>query len=972
MTDYLQTLVKRCENECSWKHSADSKTCLKQDDINIIAKSLNTTNTHIAINKALPDCKGSEFCWVKQTGNMEKLGDNFKPVKIEDKKNDWLWNIDIDKALSSSLQENSSFKAFKAVPSNFLSMNADDIWFYQSTNVRNLNLQKELEKGYKSIGMVFNTSPSTRPGKHWVCMYIDIPRNTAYYYDSAGKPPLSQVVEFVNQMPSKPKLIHNKIKNQYKNIDCGMYCLYMLSGLSNGYSFDNLVQYAPNDDFINKLRKAFFLKEETNKMLMFGGSASYPKNEYLYLRLLLKNCDLQLSINGGFYQNAQFHQIGGGFFLTSDTFKRIVTNIVRVASATGGTVCSLGTGGGEAVTMGFTVMYGTKVMNKLNEIYKIVKEAKNLGEHALTLTEKAEAIYNQTAEYNGVRIFDIEDIFDRADMFVKFLDLPDSILKKYCNVVDGLFDTVAETLGSLLSTAIPNDGGMAGIALQEYLINFAKKEINEEFIQKLDQHYQKLDNYNVPLQHVEPSKVNKDMEDRNKELKNDIKSFKEKGKITWKNMIDNHERMAEFMRIITKSLKYMIDSDPKFFEKVKDKLSDTSGMMLAMQNMMLSLVSNISPTAGTMLGIASSPGRLALKTMSVLNRFTPVGMMMWAADSVIPSKLNPKTQLMKFANSKVTKVAHHVLDTVYNQSELIAKIFSSIMFIAVVLFRLMQNCLKNKTKDIKISSKGFFSRFFSGEKKTNKVIPAPQEIETSNTDTIASKKEDSVVMIKNSALVKQDIEVEKKQALYDKVRSEVKKVSELSTEKEQNNEEEDSTTATTKERNITGTLNKMERSMDKIKKGFTIANTFLSKSANEGIKKAKQLYDNAKKIQEKVQEVNEVVSNSNLPASIKNSVGTIAKVAEKGTKATKKIQNTVETIKTHADSLNEKAKKGIDMTNKIQANIKTTKEKLEGIKKDIDSGNYKKLLENNKVAISESSAVAARTAGGNPYIYYSA
>ena len=132
------------------------------------------------------------------------------------------------------------------------------------------------------------------------------------------------------------------------------------------------------------------------------------------------------------------------------------------------------------------------------------------------------------------------------------------------------------------------------------------------------------------------------------------------------------------------------------------------------------------------------------------------------------------------------------------------------------------------------------------------------------------------------------------------------------------------------------------------------------------------MYDNAKKIQEKVKEVNKVVSNSNLPASIKNSVGIVAKVAEKGTNATKKIQNTVETIKTHADSLNEKANKGIDMTNKIQANIKTTKEKLEGIKKDIDSGNYKKLLEDNKAAISESSAVVARTAGGNPYIYYSA
>ena len=930
MNEHLQTLVKRCDNECSWKHSAETKTCLKQDDINTIAKSLNTTNTQTAINKALPDCKGSEFCWVKQTGNMSKLGDNFKPVKMEDKKNDWLWNIDVDKALSLVAQTNSSFKAFKAVPSNFLSMDADDLWYYQSTNVRELDLQKELKKGYTSIGMVFNTSPSTRPGKHWVCMYIDISRNIAYYYDSAGKPPISQVVDFINQMPSKPKLINNKIKNQYKNIDCGMYCLYMLSGLSNGHSFDNLVQYAPNDDFINKLRKAFFLKEETNKMLIVGGSVSYPRNEYLYLRLLLKNCE-QFTM--------EEQQIGGG-----SSILRYFRDIAKIIAGAGAMGVTSGAGGDSAVMMGFTISNAAKVMNELKEGYEIVKIAENLGEYAEELLPKVEEIYNQTGKVK--EIFQIEDIFERADAFVNYLNLPDWILTKYCKRIDNLFDTVAETLGSLLSTVIPNDAGTVGIAIQEYLINVAKKQLNDGFIQKLDGYYQKLNEYDVPLNYSDPAGLDKASEvlkQKNTVIRKNIEDFKKAGTTSWKNMIDNRDRMAQFIRIIIDSLSYLIDSNPNFISDVANKLRSQEKMMLVLRGAMLSLVKSISPTAGVLLKILSAPSTVALKALSITKSYSPVGLMTYAAskasDAVLPTKYNPKTII----NNKIKASIHNVLHKIRQLSNSIANVFSYITFIAVVLIKLMQNCLKDKTKNIDTSARGFFSRWFGWKKKK------PQKSEATGKSDITEKSEATMVSNMKNAATKmtKSFNVEN---LQKKAKDGVSIMSRIV---------ETGSNVTDKLQKV---VNKVSNSIDNAKKVI-----------EKGTIVADKLNKNAIKIQKSIEEVNEMVSNSALPASIKDSVGTVTDTTRKGTDVTKVMSDTAKNMQNHVEQVKKNVSKGTDMVTKIQDNVKLTKAKLEQIETSINSGKYNKIVQR-KFPLEKTRATvnAARAAGGRPYIYYRA
>jgi hypothetical protein len=103
-----------------------------------------------------------------------------------------------------------------------------------------MDIRSLYNKGYKQLGIIFNTDVSTGPGQHWIAAFCDIrpelefPRMT--YFDSYAHKPEKQIQVLMRRwkkqwdatgVHSKPmKLSYNGTRHQYEDSECGMYSVY--------------------------------------------------------------------------------------------------------------------------------------------------------------------------------------------------------------------------------------------------------------------------------------------------------------------------------------------------------------------------------------------------------------------------------------------------------------------------------------------------------------------------------------------------------------------------------------------------------------------------------------------------------------------------------------------------------------------------------------------------------------------------
>jgi len=131
-----------------------------------------------------------------------------------------------------------------------------------------MKLPELYKKGKHRIGIVINTDPHDGPGQHWIAVFCDIRPELEYprftYFDSYAMTPEPEIKRLMRRwkkqwdetgVHSKPmKLTYNKTRHQYKDSECGMYCLYFhyacLMGLSMGEKIP--------DDVINAFRNLLF------------------------------------------------------------------------------------------------------------------------------------------------------------------------------------------------------------------------------------------------------------------------------------------------------------------------------------------------------------------------------------------------------------------------------------------------------------------------------------------------------------------------------------------------------------------------------------------------------------------------------------------------------------------------------------------------------------------------------------------
>ena len=274
--------------------SATDETCFSLEALRKIATKWNTTHPDRAIpfddsttgkslwnsiNHAMSAKCSNEVCWLKQdfikeTPLARELLKNFKPImpkKWEANPREWLNTIDIRDVMNQYEVKHPDFEFIGPVPIDFDTKVGIGFGQCVIDELCNIKLASQFEKGKRRIGVIFNLDKHTQPGSHWVAMYANFPATPALseiaYWDSYGMRPNPEVVALMNRLKDQATTLgHNVVmkvnrkRHQYKNTECGVYCIYFLTSFLEGRAFEDIVENIITDDKMFEKRKVFFVK----------------------------------------------------------------------------------------------------------------------------------------------------------------------------------------------------------------------------------------------------------------------------------------------------------------------------------------------------------------------------------------------------------------------------------------------------------------------------------------------------------------------------------------------------------------------------------------------------------------------------------------------------------------------------------------------------------------------------------------
>lgn len=260
-------------NYCSPNNKNNTKSCFNNNELLEIAKAYNLylkTNNSLChkrkfikmkkidlnnnlysqlFNRLQPLCK-TEHCWIeldiinlitdKELKN-KILNNTFKPKASL---NSWLSNSHI----------NSFFQQYEF--KNFLFLGSQP-----SDYTKIINIDWDIIKKTKYIGIIFNTDPHYKSGKHWVCVFIDNEKKNVDYFDSLGKLPNKNISSFLKHF-SLYNFNINKTIFQKRGNDCGIYTIYyIIQRLNNKTSSEiySQLNLKSSDKKMKKLRKHIFI-----------------------------------------------------------------------------------------------------------------------------------------------------------------------------------------------------------------------------------------------------------------------------------------------------------------------------------------------------------------------------------------------------------------------------------------------------------------------------------------------------------------------------------------------------------------------------------------------------------------------------------------------------------------------------------------------------------------------------------------
>jgi hypothetical protein len=179
---------------------------------------------------------------------------------------EWLSSDDIDAIEKNFMKVFNDYFYVGAVPIDF-DLKSDTGKCLVSALCK-MKLEELYKKGKHRIGIVINTDPHDGPGEHWVCVYCDIRPELEYprmtYFDSYAQKPEKEIVELMERWKEQwdktgihskgMELTYNKTRHQYKDSECGIYCVYFHYACLTEIPMDERIP----DEVINSFRSMLF------------------------------------------------------------------------------------------------------------------------------------------------------------------------------------------------------------------------------------------------------------------------------------------------------------------------------------------------------------------------------------------------------------------------------------------------------------------------------------------------------------------------------------------------------------------------------------------------------------------------------------------------------------------------------------------------------------------------------------------
>jgi hypothetical protein len=193
----------------------------------------------------------------------------FRPEKPEEwkkKETTWLDSFNIEDVMNQYEEAYPDFEFIGPVPIDF-DAPANSWGKCIVDELCKLNIKDVFKKGTKRIGIIFNLDEHDKPGSHWVCSFIDVPKKSAYYFDSYGLPPPPEISHLLERCKEQgcETILYNDIRHQRKDSECGMYCLYTIICCLKGRPFQSICMDIVKDDTINAFRDVLFASEQPRK-----------------------------------------------------------------------------------------------------------------------------------------------------------------------------------------------------------------------------------------------------------------------------------------------------------------------------------------------------------------------------------------------------------------------------------------------------------------------------------------------------------------------------------------------------------------------------------------------------------------------------------------------------------------------------------------------------------------------------------
>jgi len=227
-----------------------------------------------------------EDCWLDEIEDKQvrkKIDEYiFAPDHPDSWKSDpdeWLSNFDIMDVLKQYMKTYPKFYAPPPSPIDYDVKPKETPEQCVSNELCKFHLEKHMKNGKTKFGIVFNVSPHTSGGSHWVSVFIDTDDKFIFYMDSAGNKIPKQINKFIETVKEQGLAMKSPIQFQYYEnyplehqmgtTECGMFSLYfiitMLCNKAENRVFTNCndkINFFKKkripDSYVFKFRKIYF------------------------------------------------------------------------------------------------------------------------------------------------------------------------------------------------------------------------------------------------------------------------------------------------------------------------------------------------------------------------------------------------------------------------------------------------------------------------------------------------------------------------------------------------------------------------------------------------------------------------------------------------------------------------------------------------------------------------------------------